>query len=862
MGVDAETISKASIKQPFWAMKTGEAVAALKSGPEGLSEEEVVKRRKIFGENSIKEEARLQKVKIILNQFKNPLILGLIIAGAITGFLKSWVDTSVILAAVAVNAALGFWQENKAEEALKLLKSYIKTRVRARRENIDREIDSSELVPGDIVYLAQGIRAPADARIIFTKNLEADEAVLTGESLPVEKKFEPAPVSTILQDQKSMVFNGTLIVRGIGEAIVTATGNETEFGKIAELVSEKEKKPTPLQRSIFKFTVVSGSALLLLSFFLFGVGLYAGYPVYEMFLIAVAVAVSAVPEGLPIALTVILAIGVERLSKKKGIVRKLLAAETLGSTSVILTDKTGTLTEAKMELVKIILKSGLSEKEFLAEALQNTDTIVENPEAEISEWKIAGNPLEIAIVKKAALAGIKRQKRKILEKFPFTHENKFSAVISEERGLPAGEAGAKKTVLMGAPETLVRMSNLGKNEKNKILEETGKYAYEGARVIGLARGAGEVFENLEFLGLMLMRDPVRAGVRHAVKEINKSGVKTAIVTGDHQGTAEYVARELGFIDGKGAVLTGEDLAHLTDGELKNRLDETTVFARVTPRDKLRLVNLFREKGEIVAVTGDGIDDAPALEAADIGIAVGSGTDVAKSAADLIILDDNFETIVAAIEEGRRIMDNVRKVVVYLFSNSLDALCLIGGSLIAGLALPLSAIQILLVNFFTDSFPAIALAFEKGLDDAVDKRIAKKADIFTDKVKFLIFVIGVVTSLLLFLIYFFMIKYGFPEKFTHTFIFAAFATYTLFLSFSVRSLEKNIFSYNPFGNAYLVAGALIGFALTFSVIYFPPLQKIFDTVSLPAIWLLAVLGIGFFNISLVEFSKWLFRKKIL
>lgn len=848
-------ISKESIKQPFWGMKIEEVFAALQSTQEGLSEEEVKIRRKIFGENAIKEGESFKQVKIILNQFKNPLILGLVAAGFITAFLKSWVDTSVIFAAVFVNAFLGFWQENKAEEALELLKTYIKTRVRVRRGDKDCELDSSELVPGDIIHLEQGARIPADARIIFAKNLEVDEAVLTGESLPVGKNAESAPISAILPDQKSMLFNGTLAVRGAAEAIVTATAADTEFGKIAELVSEKEKKLTPLQRSIFKSTVTVGSILLSLSAMLFAAGLYVGYPIYEMFFIAVAVAVSTVPEGLPIALTVILAIGVQRLSKKRGIVRRLLAAETLGSTSVILTDKTGTLTEAKMELVKVILKNKISEEEFLAEALQNTDVIVENPSAEVSEWKMSGSPLEVAIIKKAALAGIKRKKHKVLEKFPFTHENKFSAVISENKG-------SKKTVLMGAPEILLKLSNLGKNERNEILEETSKCAYDGARVVALARGAGEVFENLEFLGLMLMRDPVRQGVKAAISDINKSGVKTAMVTGDHPGTAEYVARELGFLDGKGAVLTGEDLAHLTDEKLKNRVDQTTVFARITPQDKLRLVKLFQSKGEIVAVTGDGINDAPALEAADIGIAVGSGTDVAKSAADLVILDDNFETIVAAIEEGRRIMDNIRKVVIYLLSNSLDELFLIGGSLFMGLALPLSALQILLVNFFSDSFPAVAFAFENGVDKFHERQAEKRGNIFNQKVKFLTIVIGTFTSALLFIIYFLLMKFGFKEDLVKTFIFASFASYTLFLSFSIRSLEKSIFLYNPFSNKYLSTGVAIGLLLTLFVIYLPFLQNIFHTVSLPLNWLFAVFLLGLANIFLVEFSKWLFRKKIL
>ena len=493
-----------------------------------------------------------------------------------------------------------------------------------------------------------------------------------------------------------------------------------------------------------------------------------------------------------------------------------------------------------MEIHKILPYGKTDEKKLLQEALINTDPF--------------GSPVETAMIKCAKERNIEIPQLEILDKFPFSSELKFSATIY-------AADSQKITSLLGAPERILERSALPAEEKEKILKEVDALAYAGNRVLGVASAHGEKFENLNFMGIISLKDPVRPSVKAAIKTIGENGVRTIIVTGDHKGTAEAVARELGMIDGKGAVLTGEDMAHLSDEELKNRADETAIFARVTPQDKMRLVKIFRERGETVAVTGDGINDAPAIKAADIGIAVGSGTDVAKAAADLVILDDNFETIVAAIEEGKRILANIKKVIVYLLSNSMDELFLIGGALAMGLALPLNALQILFVNFFTDSFPAIAFAFEKDAGDGKNQS-RSAANIFDKKVKFLILIIGALTSALLFALYFTMLKIGVEINLTKTFIFAAFATYTLFLSFSIRSLEKGIFSYNPFSNKYLLGGVAAGLILTSAVIYIPLLQKIFNTTPLPLVWGLGVLAVGLFNIVLVELSKWFFRKNIL
>ncbi|MFH0792105.1 MAG: cation-transporting P-type ATPase, partial [bacterium] len=720
-------INRESIKDPFWSMDAKEILSALKTNLSGLNNEEVAARLKTFGSNIIKEYSRSSKIKIALRQFQSLLIIILIIAGIVTIFLGAWVEVGVIFAAVIVNAIFGFWQENKAETVLELLKTYVRVRARVRRNGQEHEIDASELVPGDIIRITQGDRVPADVRILFVNSLEIDESILTGESLPVEKDIFPLSPATAVSERKSMAFGGTLVMQGFADAVVTATGNKTEFGKIAGLVAEKDRKPTPLQRSVQHFSAYAGGILLIFTLLLFGLGLYFGKDIYDMFIISVAVAVSAVPEGLPITLTVIMAVGVQRLATKNGIVKRLLAVETLGSTSVILTDKTGTLTQAKMELTSVAPykdDSAENKNNLLNYALLNTDVVIENPKDTPEKWLISGGrALEISLVKGAVLKGalLTRvlEQSTILDRLPFDSKYKFSASIFETDS-------RIRLALFGAPEIILGFTNLSQEEREKVIVEIEKKAFAGERVLGVASRLVDAsyknilrqqnFNNLDFDGLITFRDPLRPHVSQAINEIAAAGVKTIIVTGDHRGTAEAVARELGIVDGKGVVLTGNDLMYLTGEELEARSREATLYARVTPEQKVMITKLYQERGEVVAVTGDGINDAPALHIADIGIAVGSGTDVAKSAADLVILDDNFETIVAAIKEGRRILHNIRKVIIYLLSDSLDEIFLIGGSLLAGIAMPINALQILFINLFSDSFPAIAFAFEDGIND--------------------------------------------------------------------------------------------------------------------------------------------------
>ncbi|MDO8584499.1 MAG: cation-transporting P-type ATPase [bacterium] len=868
-----QQLTRAILNQPFWTLTPEETLTALTTSSEGLSTDEAAKRRAMFGENVLNEHARTPRLHVLLNQFRSPLILILIVAGVITAFLGERIETAAIFTAVVINAALGFYQENKAENALELLTAYVRTFTRVRRDGREVEIDASWLVPGDIIRIRQGDRIPADARLVFTNNLEVDESPLTGESLPIAKDPKPLHASASLPERTSMVFAGTLSVQGFADAIVVATDADTEFGKIARLVGGMEREETPLQLAIKTLARWISAAAVVLAVGLFALGISAGYGAAEMFVMTVAVAVSAVPEGLPIALTVVLAIGVQRLAAKKGVVRKLLAAETLGSTTLILTDKTGTLTQANMELVRVLPQDGAaaSEHRLLRLALANTDVIVENPGDTPEEWKMFGRPLEVALTRGAAKRGVMptHHKEAMRDRLPFTSERKFSAVLL------APAEGPSQLVFLGAPDILLRHTTLPEHERIALAEHINTLALNGERVLGVATRILEaegdkrlspssfsatMLAHLTFEGLIAFRDPLRPTVKDAIRRVANAGVRTVIVTGDHRGTAEAVARELGLIEGSNAVLDGEDLQHLTPSELASRAKQISVYARVTPEQKMMLVQMYRRQGEVVAVTGDGINDAPALKEADIGVAVGSGTDVAKSAADLIILDDNFETIVAAIEEGRRIVENIRKIIVYFFSGILDELILVGGSFLAGFALPINALQILFINFISDSLPAVAFAFEHRADGTSAKPKNIRRHMFDKKIRFLILTTGVLTSLALFLLYAILLRLDVAEDVVRTFIFASFSTYTLFLAFALRSLEKSIFSYNPFSNHYLNIGVGVGIALTLAMLYIPAANGIFHTVPLPLPWLLGVFVVGLLNITAAELGKWLFRRE--
>jgi len=855
------------LSNKFWNLPHKDVIELFETDTEkGLSSSDVKKRLEVFGRNTFESGKKTSKLTIFLSQLKSPLILILIAAGIITLVISHFSDAVFIFIAVIVNSILGYWQENKAERALAELKTYLKQRARVIRDGKEREIDAEEIVPGDIIRLAQGDRVPADARLVFVNDFQVDESVLTGESLPVSKLLNEVSGFATVADQTSMIFAGTLVTQGVSSAVVCRTNASTELGKIASLIANSEDEKTPLQKAITKFSIFLSILLGILTLAVFVIGILSGRPGLEMFLTSVAIAVSAIPEGLPISMTVILAIGVERMAKRKGVVRKLIAAEALGGTTVILTDKTGTLTMAKMVMSKVI-PFRLNEEKILTLALANTEVLVENPEDHPESWRMNGKIMETSLVRSIALRGVSfteiTDKSHVLQSIPFNAVQKFSASLIKE-------SGKHLIVLFGAPDILLKHSSLSYEEKADILEKINELASSGERVLGLATkevqpekdfSFSKDFNPVDFAfdGLITFRDPVRTGIKDTIARVGQAGIKTIIMTGDHRGTALAVAREIGMDINELSVLDASELATMSDTELKVRLPQVTVISRVTPSDKLRITKLFQELGEVVAMTGDGVNDAPAIKQANVGIAMGSGTEVAQSVADLVLLDDNFETIVAAIEEGRQILGNIRKVLVYLLSNTADGLILIGGSLLVGIPLPLNALQILWVNFFSDSFPAVAFAFEKEGDSLRHKPNGKKMVLFNPLMKFLILVIGLSTSAFLFVAYYILLKLGYDPVIVRTFTFAAFGTYTLLVAFSVRSLDQSILSYSLFSNRYLTGGIFIGFVLMAVAIYVPVLQTLFGTVSLPLNWILGVFFIGLSNIIFIEIAKKLFRK---
>jgi len=858
-----------------WALTEEELFKQFNTSVQGLSDGEVVVRQKMYGPNEFVKHGKARVLALIARQFMSPLVFMLIAAAGITVLLREYTETVVILLAVCVNAALGFFQEYKAENTLDKLTAYIKERTRVVRDGKEREIDSAELVPGDVVVLQLGSRVPADIRLLFVSNFSVDESFLTGESMPIEKNIEVVSEGAPVTERTNSTFAGSLVVEGFARGVVMQIGESTEIGRIADLVSNVRSEETPLQKSLSKLAWVIFAGALVIVAGIFFLGLSRGEPILEMLLLSVAVAVGAIPEALPIALTVILAVGVERIASRRGIVRSLSAAETLGSTTLVMTDKTGTLTEAKMQITGIytaqsmhgkqgstgIMDLSQIQKDILSYAFLCTETVVENAEEEKSQWRFIGRPLERNIGSVALTSGIDvlavARRREVV--LPFNSTNKFSV---------AYDAKSKNYYVLGAPDILLERSQISKDAYLAMELFVQTISAEGKRLIGIAKllnsalskgkhavTASDV-EELEFLGTLVLYDPVRKGAKEAVLRIEEHGARVVMLTGDLKGTAMAIGLELGWEISEGNVITGNELRQLSDDELQAQLSHIKIFARVTPEDKLRIGKLFQKSGEVVAMTGDGVNDAPSLKAVDIGIALGSGSDVAKSVADLVLLDDDFKTIVLAIEEGRRIIANIRKAFVYLMSNCLDEVFLIGGSLIFGLSLPLTAIQIIWVNFFTGSLPALSFAFEKNKDL---KHSSGKGEIFNTEVRVLTIGIGMITSLLLFILYFGLLRFGVELALAQTMLFLCFASYILAVAFSFKDLQRPLFSYDLFDNRALNISILIAALLLFISVAIPELRSLLDLIVPSPPWILFIILWLVFNVTLVEASKWIFRR---
>ncbi len=865
---------KMMIKTP-WFFSSEEVLNELNTSIEGLSEKESEKRLEHFGSNSFKNRKSLNLPRLAIKQITSPLIFILIGAALLTGVLQQWMNMFVIIGAILINAGLGFYREYQAENTLEKLETYVKDRSRVIRDGNEQEIESSLLVPGDIINLSYGSRVPADARIISVNNFKIDEAILTGESVPETKKSEAIAESSLLADRTNMVYAGTLVIEGFAVAVVVETGSNTEIGKIADIVSTTNRAVTPTQKGVDQLSwyIFALTVFFVLAIFILGIS--RGAPFLQMLILVAAVAVGTVPESLPIALTVILSAGAERIASKKGIVRNLSAAETLGSTTLIMTDKTGTLTEADMQLVGVstfdmlikdkyseskIAHLSLEQKEIIQLALQNIDVVVQNPNDKEKDWNFVGHPFEVNIVKAAALHNISLQKiiaKENLLQIPFSSSHKFSV-----------SKNGNEYIIMGAPDVLLKQSNVDKDVYLKILSWINDASNNGKRLIAVgtfnAKDNKKIdiksIKDIKFSGILSFFDPVREDVPSAIKNIETHGVRVVIITGDLKGTAISVAKSLGWDVLDNEVLVGENIHLMTDEQLLGVIKHIKIFARVTPEDKFRIGNLYRDLGEVVAMTGDGVNDAPALKSMDIGISLGSGSDVAQSAADLVLLDDNFKTISMAIDEGRRIINNIRKTFIYLMFNSLDEVFVIGGSILMNIALPLTALQIIWVNLFTGSLPALAFAYDHNLDKGIYKKISKK-ELLTPEVKVLSFGLGIVSSILMFLLYYTLLKFDVALPVARSIFFVCFSAYILVTAFSFRSLYRPIFSYNPFSNKKLNIAIIVALVILIITISVPFMRNIFDIAPLPFSWIWLVILWSIFNVLLVETAKRIFRYKV-
>ncbi|MCA9357109.1 cation-transporting P-type ATPase [Candidatus Nomurabacteria bacterium] len=847
----------------------------------GLSDDEAKTRLKSSGENIFESTKGKTAIEIFFQQFASPLIIILCVAVAITAYLAEWLDMTIIAFAVIVNAVLGFVQEFKAEKAITDLRSYITHRTRIIRDGHEFEIDPRLLVPGDIIHITTGSRITADARITKEINFASDESILTGESLPVEKEVGPLSETTPLPDQTNMVFAGTLGISGSAYAVVTATGYDTEIGKLARLVEDTESEQTPLQKALNKLTWVIIAFTVIAVFALFIIGISQDRELTEMLIVSIAVFVGSVPEALPIGLTSILAIGVTRIAKKKGIMRSLTAAETLGSTTLIITDKTGTLTQANMRLIDIDTTEQLLEPTFtpsdhhdnfnklqqdiLTLALCASDVSIENPEDDLESWVISGSDLETNIVRSAARHNITQtvpDRSDIQIRIPFSSKYKFSVIRIPTRYLPDHLSQFEDPhIVMGAPDIMLNRSFLDHEDFDKLSKSIAEHSQYGRRVLGIglltphadpASMTIDHVKDITFLGVLSFHDPIRPEVPEALKRINSYGTRVIMATGDLPGTAVAIANELGWQVDESNVLTGSQLKQLTDAELIPILDRIHIYARVTPEDKLRITKLHQAQGEIVAMTGDGVNDAPSLKAANIGIALGSGSDVAKSVADLILLDNNFKTIVSTIEEGKQILSNIKKMFVYLMSNSLDELILIGGAIIAGVAMPLTAVQIIWVNLFTGSLPAIAFAFD---NQKMKETETTNKQFFDPRVMFLTIFIGIMVSLMLFGLYIGLLTFHVPHALASSILFASFGTYTLFIAFSFRDLSRPIHHYSLIENRFLLLGIGVGLLMMIITFTVPYIRDLFNVQPLSLYWV-GFIGLwSVLNILVVEGAKW-------
>jgi Ca2+-transporting ATPase len=888
----------------WYSKSVDEALKELNVDPnKGLDTASAKERLEKYGANELKEEKGKSFFKKLLAQFSDFLVLILIGAALVSFFIGETQDAIVIIAIVIINAMLGLYQEGKAEKALEALKKMASPTAKVIRDGKTVEIDSRELVPGDIVILETGDIVPADLRIIDSKNLKIEEASLTGESVAVEKDSSKVLEGEVaLGDRVNMAYMSTIVTYGRGKGVVVGTAADTEIGKIATMIQTFEDEATPLQKKLNQLGKILGTATILICLVVFGIGLIQGRDALEMFMVSVSLAVAAIPEGLPAIVTIVLAIGMNKMVKRNAIVKKLLAVETLGATSVICTDKTGTLTQNEMTVVKIYTNdkiidiegvgyepkgdfklgdekiSPLEDKNvqslLLMGTLVNDAELVENG----GQYKIVGDPTEGALVTLAAKGGIDLdsldKKYPRIQEIPFDASRKMMTTFHEgyvENKITAITKGAPDLLIQKCSHILLNGEVIPFTEelKKKVLDTNINFSKQALRVLAVAyKVFDKVPDNLDpenvekdmiFVGLSGMIDPLRPEAKEAIKLCKKAGIDIKVITGDYKETAFAIAKDLGLVESEDEAMMGEELNKISDEELREVVKRVKVFARVSPEHKVRIVTALKENGEIAAMTGDGVNDALAIKKADIGISMGiTGTDVAKNTADMILTDDNFASIVSAVEEGRIIFSNIKKFVFFLLSCNIGEILLVFLSIaVFNWPIPLLPIQLLWLNLVTDSFPALALGVEKGEPDIMSHPPRSTDEPILDRkmllgVSFQSLAIAA-ASLLAF--WWAQNSYGIENLvLVRTIVFTTLITAELLRAYSSRSQKYTLFKIGFFSNRQMVFATLGAFALLLVVLYTPFLQDIFYTQALTFNEWKVIIPLAFIPLIVGELSK--------
>lgn len=879
-----------------WPNKSlDEVFKQLKSGREGLTEKKAASRLAKYGYNKLPEAKMDSLAVIFIRQFKSPFIYVLLAASLIIFFLQEITDSLIILFVLFLNAIIGAFQEGKAQNTLAALKNFITTNATVLRDGRTDIIPDTNLVIGDVILLAEGEKIPADARIVSVNMLKIDEAVLTGESRPVEKTPDIINSENLqTADQKNMVFRGTNISTGNGVAIITATGLETVIGKISKSIESIDKE-IPLKDNLNYLSRIVIYAIGAISIFLFALGMLAGKGFTEMLATVISMAVSVIPEGLPIVMTMVLAIGVSRMSKKNILVKKLQAVETLGQVNIIAVDKTGTLTKNEMVIERVYMNGKIYD--ILGNGYEPSGNIMADgqrilkPETheiifaakiaafcsnahltfieKTQDWHIAGDPTEAAMLVFAEKCGLKKEallraNPSILD-IPFDYNKKYHAVINQ--------AGRKKIIsVTGAPEAILSLVNLKKEEREEQERIFQKFSSQGSRVIGFAYkeiNDEDSFEisDLNFGGFFCMKDALREQVRGAVKRALAAGVKVVMITGDHKITAKAIALDANIFKEGDEIMTGEELDKMDDDELAYKIKRVTIFARVNPEHKLRIIKAFKKNGNVVAMTGDGVNDAPSLVAADVGVAMGKiGTEVAKEASDIILLDDNFGNIISGLKEGRNMYHAIKRVILYLFSTNTGEVLTLVVSVILGLPLPLLAAQIIWLNLISDSFIDVALSLEPKDKNIANEKFVKPSKHIINSLMALRMALMSITMMIGTLYVF--SKYLPNEgsagdlRLAWTMALTTITVFHWFNAFNCRSEIQSVFTSNPFSNRFLIGALLIVVTLQMLAIYYQPMQDILRTAPLGWNEWKMILLIASSIIIIEEIRKFIFRKRAL